>query len=144
MTHTFSSDEEPVRHDFRIYETVLKSSFSGVAATVLAITVFSPAGLGGLIGTSVANGFGMAADTPDVVSFPAVPAPLSESELTDIRARLAVSMTAIDSMRAITDDEIDHLRALAAVEDDAVLAAESEPRQQDVDLANLLLRDTQS
>jgi hypothetical protein len=144
MTQTIEHNDEPVRHDLEIRETIVKSTFCGVAATVLAITIASPAGVGGIIGTSVAEGFGLAPDTAhDVVSFPQVPAPLSETELTDIRERLSASITAIDDMRAITDDEIDHLRQLAAIEEDAVLTAES-PRQQDVELANLLLRDTQS
>src|SRR5690606_27627224 len=41
-----------------VRDTVVKSSLTGVAATVLAVTVFSPAGLGGIVGTSMASGFG--------------------------------------------------------------------------------------
>ena len=33
-----------------VRDTIIKSSLTGVAATVMAVTVFSPAGLGGMIG----------------------------------------------------------------------------------------------
>ncbi len=140
MTQSSYDTDEPIRHVSDVGEVVLKSTFSGVAATVLAITICSPAGVGGIIGTSVAEGFGLAPDTHDVVSLPSIPAPLSGAELSDIRERLAESMTAIDTMRTITDAEIDHLRQLAALDDEASFAADTTPRQQDVELANLLLR----
>ena len=41
-----------------VRDTIVKSGLTGVAATVLAVTIFSPAGLGGMIGTSLASGFG--------------------------------------------------------------------------------------
>ena len=41
-----------------VRDTVVKSGLTGVAATVLAVTIFSPAGFGGMIGTSLASSFG--------------------------------------------------------------------------------------
>mgnify|MGYP000865863612 CR=1 FL=1 len=38
-----------------VRDTVVKSGLTGVAATVLAVTIFSPAGFGGMIGTSLAS-----------------------------------------------------------------------------------------
>ena len=64
-----------------VRDTIVKSSLTGVAATVIAVTAFSPAGFGGVIGTSVAAGLGLdrtarASDDP-YAHLPPFPSPLS-------------------------------------------------------------------
>jgi hypothetical protein len=100
-----------------VRDTVVKSGLTGVAATVLAVTIFSPAGFGGLIGTSLASGFGhdpnvAPADNP-YASLPAYPAPLTAEEVSDIRSQLASTAAAMAFTRAATDAKIEHVRSIA-------------------------------
>jgi hypothetical protein len=97
--------------------TVVKSGLTGVAATILAVTVFSPAGLGGLIGTSLASGFGgdsnaRSADDP-YARLPAYPTPLTEAEISTIQAELAQTSASLEITKAATDARIEHVRTLA-------------------------------
>jgi hypothetical protein len=100
-----------------VRDTVVKSGLTGVAATVLAVTVFSPAGLGGMIGTSVASGLGLDASTPAAndpyANLPAYPAPLTDEELNDIRGKLASTAASLEITRAATDERIERVRAIA-------------------------------
>ncbi len=100
------------RHDVR--DTIVKSSLSGVAATVLAVTIFSPAGLGGMIGTSVAAGSAHSPTSSALGELAPFPAPITDVELADIRARLRDSAVSLRTLRASTRDEIAHMRAIAA------------------------------
>lgn len=104
-------------HEREVRDTIVKSSLTGVAATVLAVTVFSPAGLGGMIGTSVASGFGLdataSADEDPYANLPAYPAPLTRQELSDIRGKLAATTASLEITRAATEDNIEQVRALA-------------------------------
>ncbi len=98
-------------------ETVVKSALTGVAATALAVMVVSPAGLGGFIGTSLASGFGgndniAPADDP-YANLPAFPAPLTSSELDEIRGELARTTVALELTRAATEARIERVRAIA-------------------------------
>ena len=125
MFHTLSMDDRPAVRPHEVRDTILKSGLTGVAATVLAVTMWSPAGLGGLIGTSVAAGFGLGAD-PNANSATAglapYPTPLSQAEITEIHGRLMVTNAALDNMRAATDAEIDFIRSLAVSDNSNVLA----------------------
>lgn len=103
--------------DAEFRDVVLKSGFSGVAATVLVVAMCSPAGLGGMIGTSVASSLGFGAKTgPDAnaTNFANTPAPLTSAELTTIHERLASSAAQIDNIRAATDSEIQYMREIAS------------------------------
>jgi len=150
---------EPQGADFQdahrsdVCATIVKSSLTGVAATMAVVAVCSPAGLGGMIGTSVASGLGI--DTVDVlrprdgvVTFPDLRAPLSNAELDSIRGRLADCAFVIESARASTDATIDMLRTIASdpmafsVAHD--YAQEVTPRESDVELARLLLASSSS
>jgi hypothetical protein len=105
--------ERPFSEEVR--DTVVKSSLTGVAATILAVTVFSPAGLGGLIGTSLAFGGdanARRADDPYAL-LPAYPAPLSEAEINSIQAELAQTSASLEITKAATDARIEHVRTLA-------------------------------
>lgn len=111
MTEQVGGFEREVR------DTIVKSSLTGVAATVLAVTIFSPAGFGGMIGTSLASNFGAdpnaaPADNP-YANLPAYPAPLTAEEVSDIRSRLASTAAAMEFTRAATDPRIEHVRAIA-------------------------------
>jgi hypothetical protein len=96
--------------------TIVKSGLTGVAATMLAVTVFSPAGLGGMIGTSVASGFGVdpAVNTADdpYANLPPYPAPLTTEEISDIRGQLAATAASLEITRAATEAKIEQMRAL--------------------------------
>ena len=112
-----SGSDEFVDHEAALRDTVIKSGFAGVAATVLAVVVCSPAGLGGMIGTSVA-GLGWNSLDPnntgaESVTFPTA-APLTQVELQEIRDRLVNGNAALDNMRAATDAQIDFMRSIAA------------------------------
>jgi hypothetical protein len=105
--------ERPFGEEVR--DTVVKSSLAGVAATMLAVTVFSPAGLGGLIGTSLAFGGdanARRADDPYAL-LPAYPAPLTEAEISSIQAELAQTTASLEITKAATDARIEHVRTLA-------------------------------
>lgn len=110
--------DRPVDYGREVRDTVVKSGLTGVAATVLAVTIFSPAGLGGMIGTSVASSLGLdnaaspAADDP-YASLPAYPSPLSQDELSDIRGELARTTASLEITRAATEAKIEHIRSIA-------------------------------
>jgi hypothetical protein len=108
---------QPSTFEREVRDTVLKSGFTGVAATVIAVAAFSPAGFGDWIGASVASSLGLdtsanAADNP-YANLPAYPAPLSQAELDTIRSQLASSEASLTLLRAATDDKIEHVRTLA-------------------------------
>ena len=100
-----------------VRDTVVKSGLTGVAVTVLAATVFSPVGFGGVVGTSVAAGLGLnhgAAPTNDpYAGLPPFPSPLSQNELTDIRGELARTAASLEITRAATEGKIDYVRSIA-------------------------------
>ncbi len=103
-----------------VRDIIVKSGLSGVAATVLAVTIFSPAGLGGMIGTSLASGAGQdpniaPADNP-YAGLPAYPSPLTPQEISDIRGQLAATAAAMEFTRAATDAKIEHVRSIAMVD----------------------------
>jgi hypothetical protein len=110
-----------------VRDTVVKSGLTGVAATVLAVTIFSPAGLGGMIGTSLASGFGgdanasSSAEDP-YASLPAFPAPLTANELDTIRGQLARTTASIEITRAATNDRIEQIRSIALSDGHATFA----------------------
>lgn len=100
-----------------VRDTIVKSGLSGVAATVMAVTVFSPAGFGGMIGASLASGFGFdpntaPADNP-YANLPAFPTPLSAEEVDDIRAELASTEASLEITRAATEAKIERMRSLS-------------------------------
>lgn len=99
-----------------VRDTVIKSSLSGVAATVLAVTISSPAGLGGMIGTSLASGAPAdSAATADALSnLSPYPAPITPVELREIRQTLRDSALALRDARRDTNAEIAHIRSIAA------------------------------
>ena len=100
-----------------VRDTVIKSGLTGVAVTVLAATAFSPAGFGGIIGTSIASGLGLdhtarASEDP-YGRLPPFPSPLTQTELTDIRGELARTAASLEITRAATEDKIDYVRTIA-------------------------------
>jgi len=103
-----------------IRDTVVKSSLTGVAASVIAVTLASPAGFGGVIGTSIASTFGSdsanAAAEDVYASLPAFPSPLTQSELSDIRGQLARTTASLEITRAATDERIERIRSIAMSE----------------------------
>jgi len=110
--------ERTVDYGREVRDTVVKSGLTGVAATVLAVTIFSPAGLGGMIGTSVASSFGggagtTAASDDPYANLPAFPAPLSQDELSNIRGQLARTTASLEITRAATEAKIEHIRSIA-------------------------------
>ena len=109
--------EKPADYGREVRDTVVKSGLTGVAATVLAVTIFSPAGFGGMIGTSLASGFGIdtnnaTAEDP-YASLPPYPSPLTAEELSDIHNRLAQTTASLEITRAATEAKIEHIRSLA-------------------------------
>jgi hypothetical protein len=112
------SEQTPKSFETEVRETVLKSSLTGVAATVLAVTFFSPAGFGGMIGTSLASGFGVdpnaqTASDNIYASLPAYPSPLTQQELSDIRGELARTTASLEITRAATEAKIEHIRSIS-------------------------------
>ena len=111
--------KKPTEYSQVVRDEVVKSGLTGVAATVLAVTIFSPAGLGGLVGTSLASGFGgdsTAASDDAYANLPAFatfPAPLSQSELDVIHSQLARSTASLEITRAATDYKIEQVRSIA-------------------------------
>jgi hypothetical protein len=108
-----------------VRETIVKSSLTGVAATMLAVTAFSPAGLGGMIGTSLASGLGSdpgvaAADDP-YAKLPAFPAPLSSEELDQIRGQLTRANASLE-ISAATEAKIENVRSIALTDRDIPFA----------------------
>ncbi len=108
-----------------VRDTIVKSGLTGVAATVIAVAAFSPAALGGMIGTSVASGFGAdtAANTADdpYANLPPFPAPLTTDEISDIHGQLAATAASLEITRAATEAKIEQMRALTVAP--AVVAA---------------------
>ncbi|GAM97916.1 hypothetical protein U91I_01546 [alpha proteobacterium U9-1i] len=102
-------------HGAEMRDTVVKSSLTGVAATMLAVTAFSPAGFGGVIGTSLASGSNSSSTAADNVysELPPFPSPLSSVELDDIRSRLARTSASLEITRAATDERIERIRSIA-------------------------------
>ena len=132
-------------------ETIVKSGLSGVAATFVAVTVCSPAGLGGFIGTGVASGLGGELSPSTLrardngLAFPEVRTPLSAADLTDIRTRLRDSANALDRARHDTDSAIEMLREIAEIgQSNSDISVAEGPRASDVELARLLLSRSQS
>ena len=122
--------EQRADYGREVRDTVLKSGLTGVAATVLAVTVFSPAGLGGMIGTSLASGLGLdasstSADDP-YANLPAYPAPLTDEELSDIRGQLARTAASLEITRAATEAKIERVRSIAT--SDGLVTFASAPR----------------
>lgn len=98
--------------------TIVTYSLVGVASSVVAVVLASPAGLGGVVGTSIASSFGSnaatAAEENVYARLPPFPAPVSQTELNNIRASLAVTAAAIDTAQVATDDQIERVRSIAA------------------------------
>lgn len=116
--------QKPADYGREVRDTIVKSSLTGVAATVLAVTVFSPGGLGGMVGTSLASGLGLDSNTaaaPDnpYANLPPYPAPLSAQELSDIHNQLARTTASLEITRAATEAKIEYMRSIA-VSGDAV------------------------
>lgn len=109
--------DKPTDFGREVRDTVVKSGLGGVAATVLAVTIFSPAGFGGFIGTSLASGFGGDANAASAedpyANLPAFPAPLSTQELDNIRSELARTTASLEITRAATDGKIEYIRSIA-------------------------------
>jgi hypothetical protein len=109
--------DKPSEYGREVRDTVVKSGLGGVAATVLAVTIFSPAGFGGLIGTSLASGFGGDANAASAedpyANLPAFPAPLTSVELENIRSELARTTASLEITRAATDGKIEYMRSIA-------------------------------
>jgi len=119
--------DKPVDYGREVRDTIVKSSLTGVAATALAVTIFSPAGFGGLIGTSLASNFGLepnaAAADDTYARLPAFPAPLSQTELDTIRGQLARTTASLEITRAATEERIEHIRSIALTDRTAVTFA---------------------
>jgi len=100
-----------------VRDIIVKSGLTGVAATVMAVTAFSPAGFGGIIGTSLASGLGLdhqrASSDDPYARLPAFPTPLTETELSNIRGELARTAASLEITRAATEDKIEYVRLIA-------------------------------
>jgi hypothetical protein len=110
-------NQKPADYGREVRDTIVKSGLTGVAATVLAVTIFSPAGFGGMIGTSAASGIGSdpnaaSADDP-YANLPPYLAPLTAEELADIHNQLAQTSASLEITRAATEAKIEHIRAIA-------------------------------
>lgn len=116
-----------------VRDIVLKSSLTGVAATMMAVTVFSPAGFGGMIGTSLASGLGLDAkvsQADDVyANLPAYPTPLSVEEVAQIHNQLAGASSALELNRGATETAVSHVRVVALADGVAAFAPPPEPEQ---------------
>ncbi len=103
-----------------VRDTVVKSGLTGVAATVLAVTVFSPAGLGGIVGTSMASGFGADASAASTdnpyANLPAFRQPFSPQEISEVRGVLASTTAQMEFTRAATEARIEHIRTIASAD----------------------------
>ncbi len=119
-------DESKSDYGRDVRDTIVKSGLTGVAATMIAVAVFSPAGLGGMVGTSLASGLGgdpgvAPADDP-YANLPAFPAPMSQDELSQIRGELAATAAAMEITRAATEAKVEHIRAIALTDADTPFA----------------------
>lgn len=127
---------------------VIRSSLTGVAATVVAVTMCSSAGLAGFVGNSAADSLD-GAMSPDALSardggpaFPEMRVPLSSAELAEIRSRLQSSGAELDHVRENTDAAIEMLRVIAegGASDESTMA---NARSEDIELARLLMRESE-
>jgi hypothetical protein len=130
--------DRPADYGREVRDTIVKSGLTGVAATVLAVTIFSPAGFGGMIGTSLASGAGWDpnashADDP-YANLPAFPAPLTAEELSDIHNRLARTTASLEITRAATEAKIEYIRAIALSDDAVTFAPMTQTAQLNADL----------
>jgi hypothetical protein len=109
--------EKPGDYGREVRDSVVKSGLTGVAATVLAVTIFSPAGFGGLVGTSLASGFGLdpnaAAANDPYANLPPYPTPLTVEELSEIHNTLARTNASLEITRAATAAKIERIRSIA-------------------------------
>ena len=127
---------------------IVKSSLTGVAATVVAVTMCSSAGLGGFVGASAANGLDTGMSPNNIrardggPAFPDVRVPLTNAEISEIRSRLDDSGSTLDQVRRDTDAAIEMLRTIADNGASTRSDFASNARPEDVELARLLLRDT--
>ncbi len=116
------------KNDYRreVRDTIIKSGLTGVAATMIAAAVFSPAGLGGMVGTSLASGLGSDPGVAPVddpyANLPAFRAPMSQEELSQIRGELAATAAAMEITRAATEAKVEHIRAIALTDVDMPFA----------------------
>lgn len=118
--------DKEVDYGREVRETIFKSSLTGVAATVLAVTLASPAGFGGMIGTSLASGAG-SPNTSDASGdpyslLPAYPTPLTPEEVSQIRGQLAATAASLEITRAATEAKIEFVRGIALRGDMMVVA----------------------
>lgn len=111
------SNNGPGGFEREVRDIVVKSGLTGVAATMLAVTIFSPAGFGGLVGTSLASGLGGEANRSPAsnpyANLPAFPAPLTVEEISDIRGQIASTTASMEITRAATEPRIERVRSLA-------------------------------
>lgn len=109
------ADERGDKFGREARETALKSSLTGVAVTVLAVTMFSPQGMGGFVGDSNASGRAdsSGADNP-YAELPAFPTPFTADDIAEARATLAEAGASMDQVRDATDSGIAQVRAIAA------------------------------
>lgn len=116
MSDRSEQTNAPPTYRDEVRDIVVKSGLSGIAATVLAVTISSPAGLGGLIGSSLASGHTPdSAETADALSnLSRYPSPITEVELREIRVQLRQTAQALNDARAETNAEIAHIRSIAA------------------------------
>jgi hypothetical protein len=114
-----------------VRDTILKSGLSGVAATALAITFFSPAGFGDWVGATFASSFGYDSTASDAdnpyANLPAFPTPLSEAELSSIRGQLGSAQASLELTRAADEAKIEHFRSLEL--NDSVVTFTPAPRR---------------
>lgn len=109
--------EDHSRFEREVRDTVIKSGMTGIAATAIAISVFSPAGFGDWIGASVAWSFGIdltaSAEDNAYANLPAYPTPMTRDELNDIQSQLAAGEASMAIIRAATDGNIEQVRSIA-------------------------------
>lgn len=119
--------DKRVDYGREVRDTIVKSSLTGATATALAVTIFSPAGFGGLIGTSVAANFGLepsaAAADDTYARLPAFPAPFTQYELDAVRGQLARTTASLEITRAATEERIEHIRSIALTDRNTVVFA---------------------
>jgi len=140
--------EQPSKYELSKYErevrdTIVKSGLSGVAMAALAVTVCSPVGFGGMIGSPFASamGFDSTSDVSDnpYAALPAYPEPMTADELERVRGELATSGAMLELTRAATDDKIEHMRRLALGDDIVTFTPSAAPLSASVPDAALRL-----
>lgn len=120
---------EPLsEHGREIFHTVATSTITGVAATILSATVFSPFGLAGFVGTSLASGLSAGANIATATdgpyaNLPAFPAPFTDSELSEIRGELARTGAEIELAQAASEVRIARIQAVALTDGTAGFGA---------------------